>query len=113
MRRSGPPGGCFNTSIKTKKWIPVAALFAVALLLRVIRLLATDLAPDAAVSGVMGYAVLRGEFPLFFYGQNFMGSLDAFLSAPLYLLLGPSTLTVNLLARGALPGDPLVDLHQS
>ena len=97
MRHCGPPGGGINASLKTKGWITVAVLFAVALLIRSGRLLATDLAPDAAVSGVMSYAVLGGEFPLFFYGQKFMGSLDAFLSAPLYLLLGPSTLTVNLL----------------
>ena len=97
MQRSRIPGDGYKPSSKTKGWVAVAALFTVALLIRIGRLLATDLAPDAAVSGVMGYAVLEGEFPLFFYGQKFMGSLDAFLSAPLYLLLGPSTVTVNLL----------------
>ncbi len=106
MRRTRPPGDGCTPSSKTKGWIPVAVSFALALLIRGGRLLATDLAPDAAVSGVMGYAILAGEFPLFFYGQKFMGSLDAFLAAPLYLLLGPSTLTVNLvplmLSLGAL-----------
>ena len=110
MRRTRPPGDGYTPSSKTKGWIPVAVFFALALLIRGGRLLATDLAPDAAVSGVMGYAVLAGEFPLFFYGQKFMGSLDAFLAAPLYLLLGPSTLTANLCTPGAVPGGPLGDL---
>ena len=46
MRHCGPPGGGINASLKTKGWIAVAVLFAVALLIRSGRLLATDLAPE-------------------------------------------------------------------
>jgi hypothetical protein len=45
----------------------------------------------------MGLAVLRGDFPLYFFGQPFMGALDAYLAAPLYLTLGVSIRVLKVL----------------
>ena len=78
-----------------KKWLLV--LMGLALGLRVWRYLSADLARDTAICGLMGLSVLHGDFLLFFFGQKFMGALDAYLSAPIYLLLRPSVLTANLL----------------
>ena len=36
------------------------------------------------------------EFPLFFYGQYYMGALESYLAAPLFAVLGPSTLALRL-----------------
>ena len=80
----------------TKKRL-LFALFGLALVLRIGRYLSGDLAFDAALTGRLGFSLLEGGFPLFLYGQRFMGSLDAYLSAPLYLLAGPSALTLNFL----------------
>jgi hypothetical protein len=53
---------------------------------------------DVATTGVMGLAVLRGQFPVYFFGQPFMGAFgDAYLAAPLYLLFGVSARTLELL----------------
>jgi hypothetical protein len=52
---------------------------------------------DEATTGLMGLAVLRGQFPVYFFGQSFMGALDAYLAAPLYLSLGTSFATLKLL----------------
>jgi hypothetical protein len=52
---------------------------------------------DEATTGVMGLAVLRGQFPVYFFGQPFMGAFDAYLAAPLYLLFGVSARTLELL----------------
>ena len=68
-----------------------------ALGLRLWRYLSADLGRDTAICGLMGLSVLHGDFLLFFFGQKFMGSLDAYLSAPIYLFLTPSVLTANLL----------------
>lgn len=38
----------------------------------------------------------RGEFPIFIYGQNYMGSLEAFLGAELFHIFGVSVFTVRL-----------------
>ncbi len=80
-----------------KRAIPALVLFGLALLLRGWRCLATHLSGDAAVTGLISYNILDGDFPIFFLGQKFMGTMDSYLSAPVYLLFGPSTLTVNFL----------------
>ncbi len=41
--------------------------------------------------------MLRGELPIYFFGQPFMGALDGYLAAPLFWLLGPSARTLELL----------------
>lgn len=77
-------------------WI-ILLIYAVAISLRLWRFYSAELNEDNAVVGLMGLAILRGEFPIFFFGQNWMGSLDAILAAPFYALFGPSALTVNIL----------------
>jgi hypothetical protein len=51
---------------------------------------------DEGTSGLLGLAVLRGRFPIYFFGQPFMGALDAYLGAPLYASLGVSPRTLEL-----------------
>ncbi len=53
--------------------------------------------PDEATIARMGLVVLRGEFPVYFHGQPFMGALDAYLLAPLYVTVGASALAAELL----------------
>ena len=47
--------------------------------------------------GIMCLRVLAGDFPLFFYGQDFMGSLEAYLNTPLLFFLGPTPLALETL----------------
>jgi hypothetical protein len=54
--------------------------------------------PDESVVATMGLAVLRGELPVYYYGQPHMGALHAYLVAPLYVLLGRSALAIELLS---------------
>ena len=43
--------------------------------------------------GLAALHIARGEdFPVFFYGQEYMGTLEAYLAAPLVALFGPSVL---------------------
>ncbi len=51
---------------------------------------------DEATSGLLGLSVLRGELPVYFFGQSFMGALDGYLAAPLFWLLGVSARTLEL-----------------
>ena len=51
---------------------------------------------DEATSGLLGLSVLRGELPVYFFGQSFMGALDGYLAAPLFWLLGVSARTLKL-----------------
>ena len=64
-------------------------------------LLATDAVPlnsDEAVVGLMArHILLARERPVFYYGQAYMGSLDAWLIAGAFALLGISSLTMRLI----------------
>jgi hypothetical protein len=48
-------------------------------LVRIVLLRAPEVWFDETTTGLMGLAVLRGDFPLYFFGQPFMGALDAYL----------------------------------
>ncbi len=45
---------------------------------------------DEAVLGIQAEDILRGAHPIYFYGQPYMGSWEAYLAAPIIALFGPS-----------------------
>ena len=51
---------------------------------------------DEAVVALMARHILQGARPVFFYGQAYMGSLDAYLIAAGFWLLGERVLTVRV-----------------
>ncbi|MGW5667839.1 DUF423 domain-containing protein [Micromonospora sp. NPDC003776] len=52
---------------------------------------------DEATMGLAGLHIARGaDFPVWFYGQAYMGTLEAYLAAPLIALTGPSVLALRL-----------------
>jgi len=62
-------------------------------------LLALDVVPlnsDEAIVGLMARHILLGERPIFFYGQSYMGSLDAILVALGFRLLGEAAWVIRL-----------------
>ncbi|MEU7573990.1 DUF423 domain-containing protein [Micromonospora sp. NPDC049240] len=63
-------------------------------------LLLADAPPTNSDEATMGLAALhiaRGDaFPVWFYGQAYMGTLEAYLAAPLVAVAGPSVLVLRL-----------------
>jgi hypothetical protein len=56
---------------------------------------------DESVMALMAWHItVHGEHPVFFYGQNYLGALEAYLCAPLFWLFGPNILLVRLLMLG-------------
>ena len=52
---------------------------------------------DEATMGLMGSDVLqRGSHPTFFYAQDYMGALQAYLAAPVNALLGPTPFALRV-----------------
>ncbi len=45
---------------------------------------------DEALVGIQAEHILRGELPLYFYNQPYMGSLEAYLMAGIFAIAGPS-----------------------
>ncbi|MBI5667358.1 MAG: glycosyltransferase family 39 protein [Chloroflexi bacterium] len=74
------------------------AILLLALLARVLLLASGSVSfhADEAVVALMARHILQGARPVFFYGQAYMGSLDAWLVAIGFRLLGESVLTVRV-----------------
>lgn len=51
---------------------------------------------DEAVVGLMARHILEGRIPVYFYGQGYMGSLEALTAAGWFALLGPSIFALKL-----------------
>lgn len=45
---------------------------------------------DEALVGIQAERILQGNFPIYFYGIPYFGSLEAYLAAPLIAIIGPS-----------------------
>lgn len=89
-----------NNLIKNDKWPTVVALtlVGVALLYRLILLyiLPNVLHADHTVVALMGKHIFeQGNFPIFFYGQNWFGTIESFLDAFYFLLFGVSALSIK------------------
>ncbi len=65
---------------------------------------------DEAVVALMARHILQGERPIFFYGQAYMGSLDAFLIAGAFKLLGEQVWVMRLV-QGLLYLGVLVSVY--
>lgn len=50
---------------------------------------------DESLVGIQAEHILHGELPLYFYGQAYMGSLEAYLIAILFAIAGPSVLVLR------------------
>ena len=78
--------------------LALVAVIAIALIGRALLLASGSVSfhSDEAVVGLMARHILQGERPVFFYGQAYMGSLDAWLVAVGFALLGDTVLTIHL-----------------
>ncbi len=95
-----------NNARKLGSHWPLVLALAAALTLRAV-ILAAGAVPfnsDEAVVALMARHTLQGEWPIFFYGQSYMGSLDATLIAAGFALLGQSVLVVRLVQSALFMG---------
>ncbi|MBF6591450.1 MAG: hypothetical protein IVW57_13110, partial [Ktedonobacterales bacterium] len=74
--------------------LTLAALYRLTLVLRGW----PTLDSDEAIIGLMARHILsQHELPIFFWGQEYMGALEAYLAAGVFALLGPSVVTLHLM----------------
>jgi 4-amino-4-deoxy-L-arabinose transferase-like glycosyltransferase len=81
-------------------WLPLAAilLLGAGVRLAVIFSPLGEIDGDEAVVGLMArHIAFLGERPVFYYGQPYLGSLEAFSAAPLFVLFDSSTLALKLI----------------
>ncbi len=78
--------------------LALVAILLAALALRLYLLAGpqTELEADEAIVGLMARHILEGERPTFYYMQPYMGSLEAYVAAGFFALLGSSTFALKL-----------------
>jgi len=54
------------------------------------------LSSDEAWPGLMAMHILKGEFPVVYWGQTYMGTQESFIDAALIFLFGAHTLTIRI-----------------
>lgn len=79
-------------------WVALGTAAIVGLVLRIWIFMSPfgHMDADEAVWGLMAKHVLSGEIPALFWGENYGGTLEVILTAPIYALLGPRKITVEL-----------------
>ena len=86
--------------VRWSAWVPAVSIAILALILRSWFFLAFDEAyfdSDQAIVGLMAKHITEGRsWPLFFYGQEYMLAVEAWVMAPVFLVLGPSVFALHL-----------------
>ncbi|MCB9453903.1 MAG: hypothetical protein H6672_20925 [Anaerolineaceae bacterium] len=82
----------------SRRWIDLALVLGVTAAARLLLLTSNSVSfhADEAVVGLMARHILQGARPTFFYGQAYMGSLDAWAVALGFGVVGESVLTIRL-----------------
>ncbi len=78
--------------------LPLLICLCIALLIRIYLIIHTHgaIAGDESVTGIQAEHILRGERPVYYYGQPYMGSLEAYILALMFAIAGPSVFTLRL-----------------
>src|SRR5574341_1086774 len=87
--------GC-NSAMRGRIWLLGAIVSAAGLKAWLIWMGAVPFNADEAIVALMARHILQGERPLFFYGQAYMGSLDAWLVAMGFAVLGQKVWVIRL-----------------
>ncbi len=91
-----PPVSTVPVRVRGSGWYLLAIVaggFAVRLYLAVMTFASTF---DTSTVGLMALHILKGGRPLFYYGQSYMGALEAYVAALLFALFGPSEVALAL-----------------
>lgn len=92
--RAFPRGwaGALITWAQRAPHAPLWLALAVSLIARVGLVIRTGavIDGDEALVGIQAQRILQGQFPVYFYGQSYMGSLETYLTAAVIAVTGPT-----------------------
>ncbi|MBA4393383.1 MAG: hypothetical protein C0407_07505 [Desulfobacca sp.] len=81
---------------RAKHYIYLAGILSLGLGIRLLFLVTPAMDSDQAVTGLMARHILGGEFPFFFYKQDYCGSIEAYLASTIFFFFGATRFTLNL-----------------
>src|SRR5579875_73913 len=78
--------------------MPLIACFLLAVIVRVWLIVHTNgvLDGDEATVGIQAEHILRGQFPVYYYGQAYLGSFQAYVIAFIFLFTGPAVWAMRI-----------------
>jgi len=84
--------------MKPGKQFGFLLILLLALILRIYMLLTNvnSIESDQAIIGLMALHILEGERPILYYGQQYYGPLDAYLTAPLIAIFGSNRMVIRI-----------------
>jgi len=87
-----------HLKMPSTRWI-LASIILLGIALRLYLLFGSQviIEADEALVGLQAFGILRGERPIFYPGQAYGGSLESYLVAAVFQLLGASPLTLKLI----------------
>ena len=95
------PRPAWAPALPARTWLALGAILTLGIVLRAWILTGPlgEVEADESVVGLMALHIQAGEFPAFYWGQPYLGSLEAYLVAAAFALAGPSNLVLK-----AVPG---------
>jgi hypothetical protein len=84
----------FGINRRSTLWILLILILGGAI--RLLFLFTPSVDSDQALNGLMARHILGGEFPFFFYGQDYCGSIETYFISTVFFLFGISRFTLNL-----------------
>src|SRR5947207_2034837 len=87
-----------NRQLLSFLWSPLMVCLLLAVIVRVWLIVHTNgvIAGDEAEVGLQAEHILHGEHPIYYYGQPYMGSLQMYLIAGIFLLTSPSVWALRI-----------------
>ncbi len=86
------PGKRKGSITPLPSYLPLVFCLLIALVVRAFIIIHTQgfVDGDEALVGIQAEHILRGELPIYFYNQPYMGSLEAYIMAGIFAIAGPS-----------------------
>src|SRR6266480_2292856 len=86
------PGRRKDSITQQPSYLPLLFCLLIAIVVRAFIVIHTQgfIDGDEALVGIQAEHILRGELPIYFYNQPYMGSLEAYIIAGIFAIVGPS-----------------------
>ncbi len=86
------PGRRKGSITQQPSYLPLLFCLLIAIVVRTFIVIHTQgfVDGDEALVGIQAEHILRGELPIYFYNQPYMGSLEAYIMAGVFAIVGPS-----------------------
>ncbi len=96
-----------------KHYLAAAIIILLFVLIRMVflRLGGSAIDADEAIVGLMARHILEGRHVAFYYGQDYMGSLEAYLAAAVFAVFGSSPIALKSVPFIASIGFLLATMH--